>query len=185
MDDVHKLKMKIDTTLPSDPAFTDLIGRTSSPSSPSKLTDPHDLHVIASTLKLYFRELREAVIPAEFYLEALECAHSPVKACGLLDRLALVNRASLCYLIRFLQVFSAPDHVRDTKMDDANLSMVWAPNILRSLTPSPGTVPGVGPGALLAAAAANSANIYEQTRAEMSLVRTLIQHLDTNNAMVQ
>lgn len=68
-------------------------------------------------------------------------------------------------------------------MDDANLSMVWAPNILRSLTPN---VPMPGPGGggsksgALAAASANSANIYEQTRAEMSLVRTLIQHLDTN-----
>lgn len=70
-------------------------------------------------------------------------------------------------------------------MDDANLSMVWAPNILRSLNPSM-NLPGPGPnGALLALASANSANIYEQTRAEMSLVRTLIQHLDTNNAMVQ
>jgi len=80
------------------------------------------------------------------------------------------------------QVFSAPEHVRDTKMDDANLSMVWAPNILRSLT-SPGAAT-MGPGSAMLAAA-NSANIYEQTRAEMSLVRTLIQHLDTNNAMVQ
>lgn len=48
-------------------------------------------------------------------------------------------------------------------MDDANLSMVWAPNILRS----PLNVP------------INSSSIYEHTRAEMSLVRTLIQHLET------
>lgn len=60
--------------------------------------------MIASTLKLYFRELREAVIPAELYLEALDCAHSPARACTLLDRLPPANRATLCYLIRFLQV---------------------------------------------------------------------------------
>ncbi|KAI2800913.1 Rho GTPase activating protein 39 [Blomia tropicalis] len=185
MDDVHRLKMKIDTTLPTDPNFRELVGYQSSNEKIPKLTDAHDLHVISSTFKLYFRELREAVVPAELYLEALDCAHNPVKACKLLDRLSTINRSSLCYLIRFLQVFSAPDHVRDTKMDDANLSMVWAPNILRSLTPNT-VLPGPGSGkALLAAASANSANIYEQTRAEMSLVRTLIQHLDTNNALVQ
>ncbi|KAH9408190.1 Rho GTPase activating protein 39 [Tyrophagus putrescentiae] len=167
MDDVHRLKMK---------------------SSIGKLTDAHDLHVIASTLKLYFRELREAVIPAELYLEALEAAHSPARATGLLERLPPVNRATLSYLIRFLQVFSAPEHVRDTKMDDANLSMVWAPNILRSLTPSAGLPGGPGgqapppPGST--AAATTSANIYEQTRAEMSLVRTLIQHLDTSSSSI-
>ena len=190
----------VDTTLPIDANFTELIGRSTKQTSVPKLSDVHDLHVIASTLKLYFRELREAVIPAELYLEALDCAHTPARACSILDRLAPVNRASLCYLIRFLQVktehkktihskplpfqvFSKPDHVRETKMDDANLSMVWAPNILRSLTPNN---PMPGPkGALLSLSSANSANIYEQTRSEMSLVRTLIQHLDTKNAMVQ
>lgn len=71
-------------------------------------------------------------------------------------------------------------------MDDANLSMVWAPNILRSLNPNvPMPSGGGNKSGALAAASANSANIYEQTRAEMSLVRTLIQHLDTNNASSQ
>ncbi len=106
----------VDTILPTDPHFAELIGRgrggggggnrssNQSIYSIGKLTDAHDLHVIASTLKLYFRELREAVIPAELYLEALEAAHSPARATGLLERLPPVNRATLSYLIRFLQV---------------------------------------------------------------------------------
>jgi len=69
--------------------------------------------------------------------------------------------------VRFLQVFSAPEHVVYTKMDDANLSMVWAPNILRA------------EGGVALHPDASLSNIFERTRAEMSFVRTLIQNLDT------
>lgn len=131
LDDVHKLKMKsmyfkfvkqsihsinslnllfgtllVDTTLIVDTDFLQSIGIRCSSKGSQKLTDVHDIHVIASTLKLYFRELRQSVIPTEMYLEALECAHSNSSACGLLDKLPFTNRNSLLYLIRFLQVCS-------------------------------------------------------------------------------
>lgn len=96
----------VDTTLMEDADFITKIGaaRRSQAGDNRKLTDGHDIHVIACTLKLYFRELRESPIPAEMYLEALEAAHSPASACALLERLPRVNRRVLRYLIKFLQV---------------------------------------------------------------------------------
>ena len=127
-----------------------------------------DIHVIASALKLYFRELKEPVIPFPLYFEALDSAHEPTRAQRLVDALPEVNRLALSYLVRFLQVFSAPEHVLHTKMDDANLSMVWAPNLLRC--PLEGGHE----------ATPNLSSIFERTRGEMSFVRTLIQHMDTS-----
>lgn len=66
-------------------------------------------------------------------------------------------------------------------MDDANLSMVWAPNILRSPSTTCQQQQLLSGPAAAKAAMINSANIYEHTRAEMSFVRTLIQHLPTDN----
>ncbi|KAH9423421.1 Rho GTPase activating protein 39 [Dermatophagoides pteronyssinus] len=190
MDDVHRLKMKLDTLLPEDRNFNQMIGRSTNNNNDSiiqktsgKLTDDHDIHVIASTLKLYFRELRDSIIPSQMYLQALDCAHDPERACALLDQLEPLNRSTLRYLIHFLQIFSTDEFVRDTKMDDANLSMVWAPNILRSPTTNcqQQQQQSLSGPAAAKAAMINSANIYEHTRAEMSFVRTLIQHLPTNN----
>jgi len=128
-----------------------------------------DIHCIASCLKLYFRELKEPLIPFNLYFEALDSAHSPQKAIELLDKMPKINKLSLSYLIRFLQVFSAPEHVKYTLMDDANLSMVWAPNILRNPNNSSNC-----------ANTSSQITIFEQTRNEMSFVRTLIQNLDTS-----
>lgn len=63
-------------------------------------------------------------------------------------------------------------------MDDANLSMVWAPNILRNTLTNQITGNGNGGKGINIM---DSANIYEHTRAEMSFVRTLIQYLPTSN----
>lgn len=82
------------------------------------------------------------------------------------ERVPKLNKLVLGYLIRFLQVFSAPENVNYTKMDDSNLSMVWAPNILRS---SQSNVLAMHPSI-----------IFENTRKEMTFVRTLIQTLDTS-----
>ncbi|CAG2103734.1 unnamed protein product [Medioppia subpectinata] len=157
LDDVMRLKIKIDTVITRADVGDSLHALE---------VNPADIHVIASALKLYFRELKRPLVPHDVYWEALDSAHDPQRAQRLVERLPPTNRFALSYLIRFLQVFSAPEHVIHTKMDDANLSMVWAPNILRSEG-------GV------ALADASLSNIFERTRAEMSFVRTLIQNLDT------
>ncbi|RMX52114.1 hypothetical protein pdam_00015171 [Pocillopora damicornis] len=70
-----------------------------------------------------------------------------------------VNRLVLSYLIRFLQIFSLPHMCVITKMDVNNLAMVWAPNCLRCPSDDP-------------------KEIFENTRKEMTFMRTLIRHLD-------
>ncbi|CAB4029833.1 rho GTPase-activating 39-like isoform X2 [Paramuricea clavata] len=71
-----------------------------------------------------------------------------------------INRLVLCFIIRFLQIFCKPEIIRVTKMDMNNLAMVWAPNFLRC----PSNEPKI---------------IFENTRKEMTFVRTLLNSFDT------
>lgn len=66
----------------------------------------------------------------------------------------------LTYLVRFLQQFSQPDIVVNTKMDSSNLAMVFAPNCLRCTSLDPKV-------------------IMENARKEMAFMRTLITNMDT------
>lgn len=65
------------------------------------------------------------------------------------------------FLILPTQIFSQPSNVGTTKMDVNNLAMVMAPNCLRCQSDDPRI-------------------IFENTRKEMSFIRMLIVHLDTN-----
>lgn len=68
----------------------------------------------------------------------------------------------LTYLINFLQQFAQPDVVANTKMDSANLAMVFAPNCLRCTSQDPKV-------------------ILENARKEMAFMRTLIINMDTKH----
>merc|ERR1719431_1244807 len=94
------------------------------------------------------------------YKQALQYYSNPDKLLPVLWTLPELNRMVLAYLIRFLQVFAAPENAHETKMDINNLSMVMAPNILRSDASEPRL-------------------IFENTRKEMVLVRILIENMDT------
>lgn len=124
---------------------------------PTEITDPH---VPASLLKLWFRELHEPLIPEQFYERCVNNCDDPTVAVALAMSLPEVNRLVLSYLIRFLQIFSLPNQSVITKMDENNLAMVWAPNCLRCPSDDP-------------------KEIFENTRKEMTFMRTLIRHLDT------
>lgn len=69
-------------------------------------TDILDPHIPASLLKLWYRELHEPLIPAEFYEECIENYASPNMAIDVVNKLPEINRLVLAYLIRFLQVNS-------------------------------------------------------------------------------
>ncbi|XP_074600943.1 myTH4 and RhoGAP_KIAA1688 domain-containing protein RhoGAP93B isoform X2 [Brevipalpus obovatus] len=126
-----------------------------------------DVNVFACLLKQWFRELKDPVIPYSLYYEALSTCESPVNAVNLVERkLPAINKLVIGYLIRFLQVFSAKQNVENTKMDENNLSMIWSPNVLRP--------PPDGQNAQ------NPSVIFENTRKEMTFIRTLIQFLDTS-----
>lgn len=124
--------------------------------APTGITDPH---VPASLLKLWFRELHEPLIPELFYERCVNNCDDATVAVALAMSLPEVNRLVLSYLIRFLQIFSLPHMCVITKMDVNNLAMVWAPNCLRCPSDDP-------------------KEIFENTRKEMTFMRTLIRHLD-------
>ncbi|BFZ04849.1 hypothetical protein BsWGS_07887 [Bradybaena similaris] len=125
---------------------------------PSDCPDPH---IPASLLKLWYRELYEPLIPAQFYEACIENYANADAAISIVNQLPDINRLVLCYLIRFLQVFAAPENAVVTKMDVNNLAMVMAPNCLRCESDDPRV-------------------IFENTRKEMGFIRTLIQALDTS-----
>ncbi|RVE52817.1 hypothetical protein evm_002474 [Chilo suppressalis] len=144
VDEVNALKAKIDSwELPDASTLT-------------------DAHAPASLLKLWYRELYEPLIPDSLYASCV-AAGGDVQACTrALQRLPPLNRLVLTYLISFLQQFTAPEVVSQTKMDSANLAMVFAPNCLRCTSQDPRV-------------------ILENARKEMTFLKTLISNLDTSN----
>ncbi|CAG4937105.1 unnamed protein product [Colias eurytheme] len=144
VDEVNALKAKIDNwELPDASMLT-------------------DAHAPASLLKLWYRELYEPLIPDALY-GACVAAGSDFAACTrALQRLPALNRLVLTYLISFLQQFTAPEVVSQTKMDSANLAMVFAPNCLRCTSTDPRV-------------------ILENARKEMTFMKTLITNLDTSH----
>lgn len=144
VDEVNALKTKIDNwELPDASTLT-------------------DAHAPASLLKLWYRELYEPLIPDALY-GACVAAGTDFAACTrALHRLPPINRLVLTYLISFLQQFTAPEVVSQTKMDSANLAMVFAPNCLRCTSQDPRV-------------------ILENARKEMTFLKTLITNLDTSH----
>jgi hypothetical protein len=147
-----------------------------------------DCHTAASLLKLWLRELYEPLIPDAFYDEAIQMACKfeleeqksrnkdekeslgrktgkfPVKEWlrDLSNRLPELNRLTLMYLAKYLQLFARSDVASVTKMDASNLATVFAPNCLRCPSQDPCV-------------------ILENTRKEMSFVKGLIVNLDTSS----
>ncbi|XP_050068093.1 uncharacterized protein LOC126556698 isoform X2 [Anopheles maculipalpis] len=120
-----------------------------------------DAHAPASLLKLWYRELYDPLIPDELYDDCVQ-TEDPAEAAAIVEKLPKINRLVLTYLIHFLQQFSLPDVVANTKMDSSNLAMVFAPNLLRCQSQDPKV-------------------ILENARKEMTFMRTLIQHMDTSS----
>lgn len=144
VDEVNALKAKIDNwELPDSALLT-------------------DAHAPASLLKLWYRELYEPLIPDALYGACVAAGSDAAAALRILHRLPHLNRLVLTYLIRFLQEFTAPEVVTQTKMDSANLAMVFAPNCLRCTSQDPRI-------------------ILENARKEMTFLRSLITNMDTSH----
>ena len=84
VDEVNALKVRCDQWIPP--------------------TDCSDPHIPVSLLKLWYRELQEPLIPAEFYDECVECYEDEQAVLNVVNNLPEINRLVLCYLVRFLQV---------------------------------------------------------------------------------
>ncbi|CAJ0963974.1 unnamed protein product, partial [Mesorhabditis belari] len=119
-----------------------------------------DPHVPAGLLKLWLRQLPEPLIPHSFYTRALAGCDNPLEATRLVDLLPNVNRLVLAKLISLLQDLSMEEVIVHTKMDPSNLAMVMAPNVLRCESEDPRV-------------------IFDNTRREMTFLKTLITHYDT------
>lgn len=90
-----------------------------------------DPHVLAGVLKLWLRELREPLVPPQLYEQCTAVFADAERCVAFLDSLPPVQRASLTYLVRFLQLLALPSNAERSKMDSTNLATVIAPNVLR------------------------------------------------------
>ena len=79
-----------------------------SPSSYNQSSSPDgtslEPHVATSLLKLWYRELYEALIPPPFYDRCVNAHNNEREAISIIQELPDINRLVLSYLIRFLQV---------------------------------------------------------------------------------
>lgn len=100
IDEVNALKLKCDQwSLPPD------------------CVDPH---IPASLLKLWYRELYEPLIPAEFYDLCIQNYQNPEAAIEVVSKLPDINRLVLAYLIRFLQVMQIDN------LSGSEFMVLWA-----------------------------------------------------------
>ena len=90
-----------------------------------------DANVPASLLKYWIRELAEPVIPESLYDYCILNSQKPDSVLGIYDKLPQHHRNVLLYLINFLQLISDTQHQKQTRMNENNLAMVFAPNLLR------------------------------------------------------
>ncbi|XP_063925486.1 rho GTPase-activating protein 44 isoform X2 [Zophobas morio] len=91
-----------------------------------------DVHVLASALKLYLRELPDPLLTSNLYHNWMHSMQKPeserldiVK--GLIAKLPVENRENLALLIQFLSELSR--HPQN-KMNPSNIAIVMAPNLL-------------------------------------------------------
>ncbi|CAN0537119.1 unnamed protein product, partial [Ectocarpus sp. 12 AP-2014] len=93
----------------------------------------HDVHEVATLLKMYFRELPEPVVPTAFYHPMLEASDLPefVETVRVLvAQLPEINRTCVRLLFAFLLRVSLLS--AENLMTTENLGIVFAPNLLRA-----------------------------------------------------
>lgn len=120
----------------------------------------HDANVPAGLLKLWLRQLPVPLILPGLYDRALAASDSSTEAIKIVKLLPEMNQLVLARVLALLQDLSREEVVSKTKMDVSNLAMVIAPNVLRCESEDPRV-------------------IFENTRREMSFMKTLILHFDT------
>lgn len=98
----------------------------------SLIPEYRDVHVLASTLKLYLRELPEPLLTFSLHHEWMKSMAYPenqrldvVKT--IISKLPQENRENLAYLIQFLAKLQ---HHPENKMSTSSVAIVMAPNLL-------------------------------------------------------
>ncbi|KAN0062875.1 hypothetical protein ACQY0O_004696 [Thecaphora frezii] len=91
-----------------------------------------DVAVLSSVLKLWLRELEEPLMPASLYERCIQAAEQPSRCMELVRDLPMLHRRVLLYLVSFLQLFTQPPVVRQTRMPAESLALIFAPTLFRS-----------------------------------------------------
>ncbi|KAJ9052745.1 hypothetical protein DSO57_1031172 [Entomophthora muscae] len=100
----------------------------------------YEVHVAATLLKVFTRDLREPIFPESSYglLSKMSLAESDEAKVRyikehVLPLLPVPNQHFFCYLCKALSIVN--QHHNENKMNSVNLSLVWTPNLLRSSNP--------------------------------------------------
>ncbi|KAI0244787.1 hypothetical protein L0F63_002616, partial [Massospora cicadina] len=100
----------------------------------------YEVHVAATLLKMFTRDLREPIFPESSYgslpkLSQMDSDEQRVEyiRSHVMPLLPLPNQVLLSYLCKSLSKIAQHQHLN--KMDSLNLSLVWTPNLLRSSNP--------------------------------------------------
>ncbi|KAJ2366669.1 hypothetical protein IW150_005881, partial [Coemansia sp. RSA 2607] len=91
-----------------------------------------DANVPASLLKEWLRDLADPLIPDALYDECMAAPDDPDVAAAVVARLSDPARRVLRFLLRFFAALLQPHVVAHTKMDAANLALVFGPTLLRN-----------------------------------------------------
>jgi hypothetical protein len=99
------------------------------------LSDVDDVHILATILKRWIRDLAEPLIPADLYYAAIDIVKSdgyrqPERCWEALVGVPALNQRVIIYVLDFLRDLARPEYSAVTKMDVDNLSMVFAPLFL-------------------------------------------------------
>lgn len=89
-------------------------------------------HAISGLVKLFFRELKEPLIPFALYSNCLKATTSPTFEADvqeILNKLPKENRDVLCFLLKFLEKVS--QYSETNKMNCKNIGIVWGQNLLK------------------------------------------------------
>jgi hypothetical protein len=89
-----------------------------------ELDQSHDVNVVASLFKIFFRDLQSPLIPFTSHFDCIRSANDIVSLNDIIANLPLLNRRVLAFLITFLQLFAKPEASKMSKMTSANLAMV-------------------------------------------------------------
>jgi hypothetical protein len=95
-----------------------------------------EITAVASVLKLYFRELKNPLFPSDKYYDFIKCCRREDHQ----DRLDAIQQTvslihpAICTVMRYLFKFlyDVSQHTADTKMNSANLAVVFGPTLTRA-----------------------------------------------------
>eukprot|EP01133_Synstelium_polycarpum_P010863 gene10863-12656_t len=98
------------------------------------LAENCNIHTTTSLLKLWLREVPQALIPDHLYDSAVNCENSD-DLIAIFRQLPVHNQRIVTYIVSFLRELTHPDNVVHSKMNQDNTAMVFAPSFLRCNNP--------------------------------------------------